>query len=294
MIYSMTGYGRAEVQDADSKFTVEMKSVNHRYLDVGIRMPKRLGLFESRIRTLLKAYIRRGKIDVSIAYENFAGRDMSLVYNEALAADYMAYARKIQHAFDIADDMTTSKLMLMPEVMSMDEVPIDEACVWSMLEQALTRAAGQMQDARADEGGKLAADICRKLDLLTDDVTKIEQRSPLILAQYKSKLEERTKELLLDTQIEDTRIAAEVVLFADKICTDEETVRLACHIGKMQDVLAAGKPDGVGKELDFVAQEMNREANTILSKATDGNISDIAIEIKTEIEKIREQIQNIE
>ena len=292
MIKSMTGFGRCEVQKDSRKFTVELKSVNHRYLDVNIRMPKKLNFFETAIRTLLKSYANRGKVDIFITYEDLSQAQVSVKYNAALAAEYLKYLKQMEEEFGLENDVRVSTLSRYPEVFTMEEQSEDEEELWNGLKEALEGAFGQFVETRKTEGENLKEDILSKLDLLSEQIGYIEERSPQIVAEYLAKLEDKMKELLADTQIEESRIAAEVILFADKICTDEEVVRLKSHISHMRNTLE--EQDEIGRKLDFIAQEMNREANTILSKANDIEVSDRAISLKTEIEKIREQIQNIE
>ena len=292
MIKSMTGFGRCEVQKDSRKFTVELKSVNHRYLDVNILMPKKLNFFETAIRTLLKSYANRGKVDIFITYEDLSQTQVSVKYNAALAAEYLKYLRQMEEEFVLENDVRISTLSRYPEVFTMEEQSEDEEELWNGLKEALEGAFTQFVQTRQTEGGNLKKDILSKLDILMEQIGFIEERSPQIVAGYRAKLEDKMKELLADTQIEESRIAAEVILFADKICTDEEVVRLKSHIRHMRDTLE--EKDEIGRKLDFIAQEMNREANTILSKANDIDVSDHAIRLKTEIEKIREQIQNIE
>ena len=292
MIRSMTGFGRCEIQSGEKKFTVEMKGVNHRYLDVNIRMPKKLYFFETAIRSYLKKYIQRGKVDIFVTYEDLSEGQMSLKYNEALASEYLDYFRQMEEKFGLENDVRISALSRYPEVFTMEEQDVDEEEMWNGLREALDGACVQFVSARETEGEKLREDLIGKLDDVKAVVEKIEERSPQILSEYREKLEEKVKELLADTQIDESRIAAEVVLFADKICTDEEIVRLKSHIDHMKSTLQAG--EGIGRKLDFIAQEMNREANTILSKANDLTVSNYGIDLKTEIEKVREQIQNIE
>lgn len=293
MIKSMTGFGRCEVQDESRKFTVEMKSVNHRYLDANIRMPKKLNFFETAIRSLLKQSVQRGKVDIFITYEDLSEQQVSLKYNEVLAAEYLSYFEKMQEKFSLENDIRVSTLSRYPEVLTMEEQAVDEEELWKGLKKALDGAIRQFVETRTSEGEHLREDLIEKLDNMLKLVGCIEERSPQIIAEYRDKLETKVKELLADTQIEDSRIAAEVVIFADKICTDEEVVRLRSHIVHMKETLVSDD-SGIGRKLDFIAQEMNREANTILSKANDLEISNIGIELKTEIEKVREQIQNIE
>lgn len=292
MIKSMTGFGRCEIQKESRKFTVELKSVNHRYLDVNIRMPKKLNFFETAIRTLLKSYANRGKIDIFITYEDISQAQVSVKYNAALAAEYLKYLRQMEEEFGLENDVRVSTLSRYPEVFTMEEQSEDEEEMWNGLKEALEGAFGQFVETRKAEGENLKKDILSKLDSLEKEIVFVEERSPQIVAEYRAKLEDKMKELLADTQIEDSRIAAEVILFADKICTDEEVVRLKSHIQHMRNTLE--EKEGIGRKLDFIAQEMNREANTILSKANDLEVSNHAITLKTEIEKIREQIQNIE
>ena len=292
MIKSMTGFGRCEIQKESRKFTVELKSVNHRYLDVNIRMPKKLNFFETAIRTLLKSYANRGKIDIFITYEDISQAQVSVKYNAALAAEYLKYLRQMEEEFGLENDVRVSTLSRYPEVFTMEEQSEDEEELWNGLKEALEGAFGQFVETRKAEGENLKKDILSKLDSLEKEIVFVEERSPQIVAEYRAKLEDKMKELLADTQIEDSRIAAEVILFADKICTDEEVVRLKSHIQHMRNTLE--EKEGIGRKLDFIAQEMNREANTILSKANDLEVSNHAITLKSEIEKIREQIQNIE
>ena len=292
MIKSMTGFGRCEIQNGSRKFTVELKSVNHRYLDVNIRMPKKLNFFETAIRTLLKSYANRGKVDIFITYEDLSQSQVSVKYNAVLAAEYLKYLRQMEEEFGLENDIRVSTLSRYPEVFTMEEQSEDEEELWNGLKEALEGAFGQFVETRKAGGENLKKDILSKLDFLETEIVFVEERSPQIVAEYRAKLEEKMKELLADTQIEDSRIAAEVILFADKICTDEEVVRLKSHIRHMRATLE--EKEGIGRKLDFIAQEMNREANTILSKANDLEVSDHAITLKTEIEKIREQIQNIE
>ena len=293
MIKSMTGFGRCEVSEGDRKFTVEMKGVNHRYLDANIRMPKKLNFFDSAIRTVLKQYVTRGKVDIFITYEDFTENQVALKYNESLAKEYLDAFKKMEETFGLENDIRVSTVSRCPEVLTMEEQSADEDELWKGLKKALEGALKQFVETRGIEGENLKNDIIAKLDGMSEKVACIEVRSPEIVAEYRAKLEEKVKELLADTQMDEGRIAAEVVIFADKICTYEEVVRLKSHIAHMKETFAT-EENGIGRKLDFIAQEMNREANTILSKANDIEVSNYAIDLKTEIEKVREQIQNIE
>ena len=292
MIKSMTGFGRQEVSDENRKITVEMKAVNHRYLDINIKMPKKLSFFEASMRNLLKEYIQRGKVDIFITYEDFTENNYSLKYNKDMAGAYMKYLREMAEDFSVENDVRVSALSRYPEVFSLEEQNFDEKELWNDLEKALRGAAELFVAARITEGENLKNDPLLKLDGMLEHVAYISERAPEIIAQYRAKLTERVTELLADAKIEESRILTEVTLFADKICVDEEIVRLRSHIEHTKATLLEG--GSVGRKLDFIAQEMNREANTILSKANDLSTSNKAIDLKTDIEKVREQIQNIE
>lgn len=293
MIRSMTGFGHWEVSnDKNQKVTVEMKSVNHRYCDISLKLPKKLAMFEANIRNIMKEYASRGKIDIYVSYEDLSETAVSLHYNQAMAEEYMQVFKKMQEDFNIETKITAEALAKYPEVVTIEEVQQDEEVWWELLEAALRQAAEKFVETRTIEGANLKRDLLGKLDQMAADVAFIEERSPQIIAEYRSKLEEKVKEFLEDSTIEENRIAAEVTLYADKIAVDEEIVRLQSHISSMTDVLESD--ESIGRKLDFMAQEMNREANTILSKSSDVDLADHAIELKTNVEKVREQIQNIE
>ena len=288
----MTGFGHAEKVTKQQKITVELKSVNHRYLDLNIKMPRKFNMLEGQVRNLMKRYMQRGKVDVFITYEDYTGGNVALKYNHDLAAAYLGYLKQMSEEFGLENDIRVSTLSRYPEVLTMEQVPDDEEHLWEILSAALEEAAKKFVASRETEGNHLKEDLLGKLDYMTELVDFIEERSPAILKEYRQKLEDKVKELLNGTPMDEGRIAAEVVIYADKICVDEETVRLRSHIENTKRELLSG--ESVGRKLDFIAQEMNREANTILSKSSDLAISDKAIALKTEIEKVREQIQNIE
>ncbi len=292
MIKSMTGFGRSEVAENNRKFTVEIKSVNHRYLDVTIKMPKKLNYFESSIRGELKNYISRGKVDVFISYEDFGESVSSVRYNRTLAEEYLKYLRQMAEEFGLDDDVRVSTLSKYPDVLTMEEQAEDEEEIWKELRTAIDGAAKMFVETRIAEGEHLRDDLIEKLDGMLKLVGFIEERSPQIVAEYRKRLEERVRELLEDAAVDEGRLLTEVTVFADKVCVDEELVRLHSHIDTMKNTLIQG--GSIGRKLDFLAQEMNREANTILSKSNDLQVSNCGIELKTEIEKVREQIQNIE
>lgn len=292
MIKSMTGFGRYESSDENRKITVELKAVNHRYLDLNLKMPKKLNFFDSAIRNLLKKYIQRGKVDIFISYEDFTEQNVAIKYNEELAAEYYEYLQKISERFDLDNDIKTSTLSRYPDVFTMEEQSMDEEQLWEIISEAVSKAGEQFVNSRILEGEQLKNNLLAKLDEMNEYVEFIEERSPQILTEYRKKLTDKVAELLGDVKIDESRIATEITIFADKICVDEETVRLKSHIKATRDALNAG--GSIGRKLDFIAQEMNREANTILSKTTDLEISNVGIDLKTGIEKVREQIQNIE
>lgn len=292
MIRSMTGFGRCEVAENSRKFTVEIKSVNHRYLDVNIKMPKALGFFETAVRGELKNYISRGKVDVFISYEDFTENTSAVRYNGEVAGEYLKYLRQMAEEFGLEDDIRASALSRFPEIFTMEETGVDEEELWKELQKAVAGAAKMFVDTRVVEGGHLRDDLIDKLSGMLGLVDFVSSRSPQIVTEYRRKLEERVRELLTDVTVDEGRLLTEVTIFADKSCVDEEIVRLRSHIETMRNALLQG--GSIGRKLDFIAQEMNREANTILSKANDLEISNCCLELKTEIEKVREQIQNIE
>lgn len=292
MLKSMTGFGRSEIANERQKITVEMKAVNHRYCDINVKMPKKLSIFEAGIRNLLKKYIQRGKVDVFITYEDYTENNMVLKYNEELAAEYVRVLQQMSEQFGIENDVRVSSLSRYPDVLTLEEQTVDTDELWGVLEEALHKASEQFVETRLVEGENLKNDLISKLDGMLEDVDFIEKRSPEILAEHRQRLEAKVKELLGDSTIDESRIVTETTIFADKICVDEEIVRLRSHITSTRKALLEG--GSIGRKLDFIAQEMNREANTILSKANDLEVANRAINLKTEIEKVREQIQNIE
>ena len=292
MIKSMTGFGRCEVTENNRKFTVEMKAVNHRYLDVNVKMPKKLNFFESSIRSELKNYVSRGKVDLFITYEDLSENTSNVHYNKELAAEYLKYLRQMQQDFGLEDDVRVSTLSKYPDVFTMEENDGDEEEIWKELKKALDGAAEMFVQSRITEGENLKNDLIGKLDGILKLVDFIAARSPQIIAEYRQKLQDKVKEMLGDNTVDESRLITEVAIFADKVCVDEEMVRLRSHVETTKNALMEG--GSIGRKLDFIAQEMNREANTILSKSGDLEISNCGIELKTEIEKVREQIQNVE
>ena len=293
-IHSMTGFGRAEIITAEYRIQAEVKSVNHRYLDLTVKMPHRFNSQESFLRSLVKEYTERGKTDIYLSYEEYSESGKKLVYNRELAAEYMQYMALLSDQFSLKNDINAPMLARFPEVLTMEEESEDEEKLRDILEPVMRKALSQFSASRAAEGEKLRKDLLGKLDLMRGYVEKIKVISPSVVESYRNRLYEKIKETLSDSGItaDEGRIVTEVAIYSDKVCTDEEMVRLESHITTMIDKLNAG--GACGRELDFIAQEMNREANTTLSKANSLAIADTAISLKTEIEKIREQVQNIE
>lgn len=292
MLKSMTGFGRCEISENNRKIIVEMKSVNHRYMDIAIKMPKKFNLFESSIRNLLNTYMKRGKVDVYITCEELSESNYSLTYHPEMAQQYMKYFREMEEQFSIENDITVSRLSRYPEVFTMEEQKLNEEEVFLQLEKTIKGAAEQFVETRAREGENLKRDLLEKLQNMAVFVEQIEKRSPEVMDEHQNRLADKVQDLLQDTAIDQNRLLAEVVIYADKTCLDEEIVRLKSHIETMAYTLEQG--GAVGRKLDFIIQEMNREANTVLSKSNDLLVSEQGINLKTEIEKIREQIQNIE
>lgn len=292
MIRSMTGFGRSEVATEKRKIIIEMKAVNHRYSDINIKMPKKLSIFESFLRNQLKQQVQRGKVDIFVTCEDDTEQNIFLKYNEELAAEYVKYFKKMGDTFQLDHKVKISDLAKMPDVFVLEDGTTDEEEIQKQLEEAFRLAIDDFIITREKEGEHLKQDLLKKLEGMLEGVSYIEERSPELIRAYREKLESKVKELLGNSNFDDSRIMTEVVLFADKICVDEETVRLKSHITNMVQLLNEG--GFVGRKLDFIAQEMNREANTILSKMNDISIVNKAIDLKTDIEKVREQIQNIE
>ena len=292
MLKSMTGFGRAEVSEGDRKVTVEMKSVNHRYLELGIKVPRKLNFLEGSVRNEMKKFVSRGKVDVFISYENLGKGDECIRYNSMLAKEYFDCYEQISRELGLENDVKTSYIMRSPDVITIENAQDDEEAIEALVIKAIDEAVIKLIETREEEGKRLQVDLISKLDGMIENVKFITEKSPVIVAEYKEKITNKIHELLEDNQIDESRIAQEVTVFADKVCVDEELVRLDSHIKAMrEDLIKCGT---VGRRLDFIAQEMNREANTTLSKTSDSEISDHAIMLKTDIEKVREQIQNIE
>lgn len=292
MIQSMTGFGRGEAANEKYKVTIEMKSVNHRYLDLSVRLPRKLNFYEPAIRNQVKEFAKRGKIDIFVSIEQLQENAESIQYNPQIAAAYLSGISQMADEFSIDGTIQAYQLARFPDVFTKAEEDDNEEEWIPIVTQALHDACEKFAESRRIEGEKLAKDLSEKLDHISDLVDKIETRSPQIVEEYRKKITEKVEQLLGDTQIDENLLATEIVMFSDKICVDEEMVRLRTHVEHVKETLAVG--ENIGRKLDFLIQEMNREANTTLSKANDSEVSEYGIDLKTEIEKIREQIQNIE
>ena len=292
MIKSMTGFGRAMFDDEKRSFLVEMRAVNHRYLDMNIRMPKSLMPLEDRARKLISRYISRGKIDVFITYRNYAREDTAVRSNHNLAKGYMEILRNLSNEFSLKDDISVSLLAKFPDVVFTEEKEesIDE--IWNLLEKAVEGASRNMLEMKTVEGESLKTDMLSKAKEIVNMVETVREKDRKVIPLYKERLEKRISELLDTVPVDESRLALEIALYTDKSSIDEEITRLLSHMEQLEKFLDEKEP--VGRKLDFLAQEMNREANTMASKSVDIEITNLVLLIKNEIEKIREQMQNIE
>lgn len=294
MIKSMTGFGRGEFSDGKRNVICEIKTVNHRYADISVKMPKRYSFAEETIKTRIKEQMKRGKADVSIIVENLTEGDITVKLNTPVAEQYIENLKELKGTYELAGDIDLKLVSSMPDVLKVIPDVEDEEEVTAVICKAVEIAAGKLDEMRAVEGEKLAEDLLMRGDIIRDIVKKIEVRAPLVAKEYREKLEARIKELVEDkVDISEDRILIEAAVFADKANITEELVRLDSHMMQLKSFLTESKGT-VGKKLDFLVQEMNREANTIGSKANDLEITSLMLETKSEIEKIREQVQNIE
>lgn len=291
MVRSMTGFGKASDETDGRSLDLEFKSVNSRYLDINIRMPKTLFSLEDRIKKQLSSGIARGKVDVFLTYRNYNTEDLVVRVNSGAAEKYVGALREITNQLEIIDDIASSFLLKLDGVIVMEDKPEDLEKVWNLVSAVLSRAMATHDSMRVSEGENLKRDMLEKRDVILAKTQKIEALSVGMTGKYREKLTERLNELN-QLYMEDDRIAQEVALFADRASIDEEITRLNSHMEQLKEILNLDEP--VGRKLDFLAQEMNREANTMASKSVDLEITELVLDIKSEIEKIREQIQNIE
>lgn len=292
MIRSMTGFGRGSCEKDGKSFTIEIKSVNHRYFETNIRMPRVLIAFEDKIRKLIGEKVKRGKLDVFVTQGNYDKEEAYATLNEKLAESYMKCFRVLKDKYNLEDDITVSQIARLPEVITLKQKEEDISETFEQIEQSLNEALEALLFMREREGEKLLEDVIYKCDLINALVQKIKEKAPFVVCEYKGKLVQRLNALHKEVEFDESRVAMEVAIFADKAGIDEEIVRLNSHIQQMKETLILNEP--IGRKLDFIIQEMNRETNTIASKANDLEILNTVINMKSEIEKIREQIQNIE
>lgn len=289
---SMTGYGRSRQTLSDREITVELRAVNHRYLDCTVKAPRMYGFLEEAVKKAAGQRISRGKVDIYVAVNEIGGGDTKIILNEKVAAQYLGALTALRDRFGVRDDISVMALAKLPDVLAIEKEEEDADRLRADVLTVFEQAAASFDEMRAAEGEKLAADVSARLDVILGLVTEVETRSPDCVREYREKLEKRMSEVLGDTSIEPQRILTEAALFADKTAVDEETVRLRSHVGQLTKMLL--EDAAIGRKLDFLVQEMNREANTIGSKANDVTLANIVVNLKAEIEKIREQIQNIE
>ena len=292
MIRSMTGFGRGKSENDGKSFTIEIKSVNHRYFETNIRMPRMLISFEDKIRKIIGEKVKRGKLDVFVTQCNYEKDDAYAYLNEKLAESYMNCFRVLKDKYDLRDDISVSQIARLPEVITLKQREEEVSETFDGIEQSLSEALEALVFMREREGEKLLEDVMCKCDLINGLVEKVKERAPIIFYEYKGKLTQRLNAIHKEVEFDENRVAMEVAIFIDKAGIDEEIVRLTSHIQQMKETLIIDGP--VGRKLDFIIQEMNRETNTIASKANDLEILNTVISMKSEIEKIREQIQNIE
>lgn len=292
MIKSMTGYGGAKGNCAGLELRIELKSVNNRYLDCSVRLPRNLLFAEEPVKAKVQEYISRGKVDVFVMVESSAPDDLVVKVNEALAKDYAEAIGAVANHLGLDGELSALALCRLPDVMSLEKKDADPEEVGAAIAQLAEKALAEFDAMRAREGQKLSDDVAGRLDTVEALVAAVERRSPETVAEYRDKLYKKMCEVLEKTTADEQRILLEAGIFADKVAVDEETVRLRSHVAQMRGMLDAGSP--IGRKMDFLLQEFNREANTIGSKCSDGEITKTVIELKSEIEKIREQIQNIE
>lgn len=293
MAISMTGFGRGEYKNDNYHFTVECRTINHKYVDINIRLPRKISFLEDKIRNVVKEYVKRGRVDLYIKLDLIGSEDVNLKFDEKLASEYVNILNNIKSTFNLQDDITVMNIAKFPDIIKSEEKEEDEDLLWSMLKVALDDCLVKLKDMRKEEGIKLSNDIDMRCDLLKDYIEQIENYSYNVVNEYKEKLNNRIAEILDNPSlVDENRLAQEVAIYADKCSITEEIVRFKSHILQLKKTIH--KDESIGRKIDFLIQEMNRETNTIGSKSSDLNITNLVVEIKSELEKIREQIQNIE
>lgn len=292
MIKSMTGYGRQEAVVDGKKISVEIKSVNHRFSDYNIKVPRYYAFLEDKVRSEVSAQIARGKVDVFINIESYEQADKDIILNEDLARSYIEALKSLRDKFELADDISVMQVAQYTEIFQSQRREEDQESLWKAVQGILLQALEGFSAMRAREGERIETDLRGRIAVMQRLAQKIDQRSPQTVEEYKNRLYDKIKELLEGQDIEETRVLTEVAVFADKVAVNEEVVRLASHFEEFYGILDSGEP--AGRKLDFLIQELNREINTIGSKANDIEIAKMVVELKAELEKLREQVQNIE
>ncbi|MCD7727564.1 MAG: YicC family protein [Ruminococcus sp.] len=292
MLKSMTGFGRMQEVINNREILVEIKAVNHRYYEFNSRVPRAYGYLDEKLKGFLKGSVSRGKVEVSVSIFNQEGTDAEIEINRSMASGYVAALRSVSDELDLKDDLSLSSLLRLQDIFTVVKTADDEEAIWQDVKCVASKALDKFIAMRQAEGEKMYEDISSRLDYIEKQVGKIEERSPKVTELYREKLYTKIKEIVADRNVDDARVLTEAALFSEKTAVDEETVRLRSHISQYRSLLLSEEP--VGRKLDFLTQEMNREVNTIGSKGQDLEITKIVVELKSEIEKIREQIQNIE
>ena len=292
MIKSMTGYGRGQQIIDGREITVEIKSVNHRYFEFSARVPRAYGYLEEKLKSFVQNKVSRGKVDVGVTIFNIEGKDAQIEVNQSIAVGYIDALRKANETIGLTDDLALSQLIRLPDIFNVIKTTEDEEVIWNSVKCVAEEALNNFVSMRETEGQKMKDDINSRLSYISELVAKVEERSPLVTEAYRERLYNKISEILNDKKIDEQRILTEAAIFSEKTAVDEETVRLKSHIQQFTALL--NSTEAVGRKLDFLIQEFNRESNTIGSKAQDVEITRIVVELKSEIEKIREQIQNIE
>ncbi len=293
MAISMTGFGRGEYKNDNYHFLVECKTINHKYCDINVRLPRKISFLEDKIRNYVKNFVKRGRVDLYIKLDLIGSEDVNLKFDDKLACQYVSILNEIKEKFNLQDDISVMSIAKFPDIVRCEEKEEDEDLYWGMLKEALDMALERLGQMRRAEGEKLAQDTLKRCDILKDLLNEIEKYSDTVVNEYREKLNVRINEILDNPSIiDENRLAQEVAIFADKSSITEEIVRFRSHIEQLKNTVV--KNDSIGRKIDFLIQEMNREVNTTGSKSSNINITNLVVEVKSELEKIREQIQNIE
>lgn len=292
MLKSMTGYGRQESLVSGKKILVEIRSVNQRFTDYSIKVPRHLGFLEDKVRNYASEWITRGKVDIYISVENFDEADKDILLNKALAKNYVEVLQQLRDEFNLKDDISVMSVARFSDIFKTERKEEDEEQIWADVKSVMRDAMDAFAAMRSREGERIEKDLVERIDYMKTLAQQVDERSPQTVAEYKERMYTKIKELLEDRDIDEGRVLTEVAIFADKVAVNEETVRLGSHFAEFYNIINSGEP--AGRKLDFLIQEINREVNTIGSKAQDIEIAKIVVTLKGEIEKLREQIQNIE